>query len=119
MIDTPHLPWLTAILAAVLLVDALMSLRPPGFIADCLDGVGFPREWRWILIVIKLFAVAGLVAGLHYPGIGVAADVGVVGYFVCAAAAHVRARFLRSSFWINCLGMLAFSVIVLAVSYPP
>ncbi|BDD81848.1 hypothetical protein TPB0596_16110 [Tsukamurella pulmonis] len=116
-IDTPHWPALTVVLAAVLFGDALLSLRPPAFIRDCLDGVRFPRDWWWTLIVIKLVAVAGLLAGLWYPGVGVAANAGVVAYFVCAAIAHVRAGFLGSTFWVNCLGMLAFSTLVLIVSY--
>lgn len=117
MIDTPHLPLLTIALAVGLLGDALMSIRPPKFIRDCLDGVRFPRDWWWTLIVIKLGATAGLLAGLHYPGVGIAANVGVVMYFVCAMVAHLRAGFLNSTFWVNCLGMLMFSGVVLAVSY--
>lgn len=117
MIDTPHLPLLTIALAVVLLGDALMSIRPPQFIRDCLEGVRFPGDWWWTLIVIKLCAAAGLLLGLHYPGVGVAANIGVVMYFVCAAVAHLRAGFLNSTFWVNCLGMLMFSSAVLAVSY--
>lgn len=116
-IDTPHWPWLTVALAVVLLGDALMSLRPPAFIRDCLDGVRFPRDWWWTLVVIKLVAVGGLVAGLYYPGVGIAANAGVVAYFVCAAVAHVKAGFLGSTFWLNCLGMLAFATGVLILSY--
>lgn len=109
--------WPQAVLAAVMLGDALLSLRPPRFIRDCLDGVGLPRDWWWILIVIKLLAVSGLAVGLVVPGIGAAANAGVVAYFICAAVAHLRARFTRSSFWINCLGMLALSAACLVVSY--
>ncbi len=87
-----------------------MSVRPPMFIQRCLDGVGFPRDWWWTLIAIKLTATAGLLAGLKYPGIGFATAVGVVAYFGCAAYAHYRARFLGSEFWINCLGMLTLSL---------
>ena len=109
--------WLPLVLAGALLVDAALSLRPPGFIRECLDGVGFPREWWWTLIVIKGLAAVGLVAGTWLPGVGLAATVGVVAYFVCAAVAHVRARYLTSAFWINCLGMLTLAAVVLVVAF--
>ena len=43
-------------------------------------------------------------------------QIGVIAYFCAAAAAHVRAHFLGSAFWINCLGMLAFSIGVLILT---
>lgn len=109
--------WLPATLAAVLLFDAAASLRPPRFIRDCLDGVGFPREWWWTLIVIKTLAVIGLIVGIWVPGVALAANTGVLVYFVCAAVAHLRARFTGASFWLNCLGMLALSIVVLVFSF--
>lgn len=109
--------WPQTVLAAVLLGDALLSLRPPRFIRDCLDGVGFPREWWWTLIAIKTLAACGLVAGIWIPGVGLAANIGAVAYFACAAAAHLRARFLGPAFWANCLGMLLLSIASLALSY--
>lgn len=117
MADVPTLWWPTALLALALLVDALVSIRPPAFIRGCLDGVALPRDWWWALIVIKTLAAAGLVAGLVYDGVGLAANVGVVAYFLCAGYAHIRARFLGQEFWLNCLGMLSFAVGVLTVSY--
>lgn len=117
MSDTPTLWWPTTLLALTLFGDALLSIRPPAFIQACLDGVGLPRQWWWTLIVVKLLATAGLVAGLQYDGIGLAANTGVVAYFLCAAYAHIRARFLRQEFWLNCLGMLVLATAVLIVSY--
>lgn len=114
---TPEPWWPVAILALALLSDAVMSLRPPKFIRDCLDGVGFPREWWWALIVIKALAVVGLIAGLWVPGVALAANAGVIAYFICAAIAHIRARFFGQAFWLNCLGMLALSVAVLVLSF--
>lgn len=105
--------WPTVLLAVVLAGDAVMSIKPPSFARDCLDGVRFPRDWWWTLIVIKATAALGLLAGLWVPGVAVAANVGVIAYFVCAAVAHVRARFLGQAFWLNCLGMLALAVFVL------
>ncbi|MER6989090.1 DoxX family protein [Saccharopolyspora hirsuta] len=113
----PHVWWPTALLALVLLGDAAMSLKPPGFIQRCLEGVRLPREWWWTLVVIKLLAVAGLLVGLRYPGIALATNAAVIAYFVCAAYAHVRVRFLGREFWLNCLGMLTFSTAVLVFSH--
>ena len=112
----PDLWWPPAVLALVLLADAALSLRPPAFIRDCFDGVGFPREWWWTLIVVKVLAAAGLVAGIWVPGLALAAATGVVVYFLCAVAAHTRARFLGQAFWLNCLGMLALSIAVLLLT---
>lgn len=114
---TPELWWPPAVLALALFSDAAMSLRPPKFIRDCLNGVGFPREWWWALIVIKTLAVIGLIAGIWIPGIALAANTGVIVYFISAAAAHIRARFTWQAFWLNCLGMLALSIAVLVLSF--
>ncbi len=78
--------WPSLLLAAILLGDAALSLKPVPFIEACLSGVKLPKDWWWALIVIKCLD------------------------FCAAAAAHVRAHFLGSAFWINCLGMLAFSI---------
>lgn len=115
----PELWWPSTLLALVLFIDAVLSVRPPLFIRDCLTGVGFPRDWWWVLIVVKLLATAGLLVGLVVPGIGVAANIGVVAYFLVAVYAHIRARFLKQEFWLNCLGMLTLSVAALALSYRP
>lgn len=109
--------WPVAALAAMLLGDALLSLVPPKFIRDCLRGVHFPREWWWTLIVIKLLAVAGLIIGIFVPGIALAANIGVIAYFLCAAAAHIRAKFLRQSFWLNCLGFLAAAILTFLFTF--
>ncbi|MGO1508440.1 MAG: DoxX family protein [Microbacterium sp.] len=113
----PDLWWPPAVLALVLFIDAALSLRPPKFIRDCLNGVGFPREWWWTLIVIKTLAVIGLIAGIWIPGIALAANTGVILYFMSAAVSHIRARFLGQAFWLNCLGMLALSIAVFVLSF--
>lgn len=105
------------LLALTLAGDALISLRPPKFIRDCLDGVKFPREWRWSLIVIKLVAAAGLTLGTKRrdPAIGTTVSTGVLSYFFCAIAAHLRARFLGTG-WLGCLGMTGFAASTLALN---
>ncbi len=117
MILLPSLSWPYLLLAAVLVVDALLTIRPPGFISDCLDGVGFPRAWWWVLILVKLLAAAGLILGIWVAGVGFAANVGVIAYFLAAAVAHLRARWFGTAFWVNCLGMLGLSLGVLVLSF--
>lgn len=113
----PGVWWLPALLALVLFSDVALSIRPLTFIRDCLDGVNFPRDWWWTLIVIKTLAVVGLVTGIWVPGVAFAANVGVVVYFCCAAAAHIRARNLGQAFWMNCLGLLGLSLAVFVLSF--
>lgn len=112
----PDPQWPIIALAALLAFDVALSLKPPRFIRDCLDGVHFPPEWWWTLIVIKTTAVVGLLCGLFVPGVALAANIGVSVYFSCAAVAHIRARFLGAAFWFNCLGFLAAAVATLIIT---
>ncbi|MEJ5998759.1 DoxX family protein [Corynebacterium sp. H130] len=103
-------------LAIALLADAAMSVKPMRFIADCLNGVRFPRQWWWALIYIKILAVTGLIVGLWDNTIGISATTGIVAYFLAASIAHFKAKLLNQSFWINCLGMLIFSGVTLTLA---
>ncbi len=105
-------------MAAVLAGDALISIKPPKFISRCLSGVNFPRDWWWALIGIKTLAAAGLTAGaaIDNASVTTTVSVGVLGYFIFAIIAHMKARFLKQEFWVNCLGMTALSAAVLAVN---
>ncbi len=105
------------VLAVVLLGDVALSIRPVKFIRECLHGVGFPEDWWWVLIVVKLLAASGLIVGIWVPGVAFSANVGVIVYFLCAAASHIRAKATGSAFWINCLGMLALSGLTLVLSF--
>lgn len=117
MFGTPDPVWPVIVLAVFVGSDALMSIRPPKFIVDCLNGVGFPLEWGWALVWVKTVAVAGLIVGIWQPGVGVAAVAGIIAYFVAASVAHLRSGFMNSTFWVNCLGMLALSIAVLLYSF--
>ncbi|MGW4030461.1 DoxX family protein [Streptomyces sp. NPDC004838] len=115
--ELPSPVWPILILLGIQAGDAAMTLRPPGFIVDCLDGVRFPRDWWWVLITFKAASVVGLVVGLWVPGVAMTTTAAIVVYFLAAAASHIRARALNSAFWVNCLGMLLLSLAVLVVSF--
>lgn len=109
--------WAPALLAVILLGDVAISLKPIAFVRQCLESVNLPQRWWWVLIIIKLLAAAGLIAGIWIPGIALAANVGVIAYFLCAAFAHIRAGATGMAFRVNCLGMLALSIVLLIISY--
>ncbi|QNQ90917.1 hypothetical protein GP475_09920 [Corynebacterium poyangense] len=117
MILLPSWWVLPVLLALVLLVDVALSVKPVGFIRDCLHSVHFPENWWWVLLVVKTLAAIGLIAGIWIPGVAFAANSGVVGYFICAAVAHLRAKATGAAFWLNCVGMLVLSCAILALSF--
>ncbi|HJE78216.1 MAG TPA: DoxX family protein, partial [Brevibacterium epidermidis] len=63
----PEPVWPVIVLAVIVFGDGLLTFRPPRAIAACLDGVGFPREWWWVIAVVKFLAAAGLVTGIWIP----------------------------------------------------
>ncbi|MFI6029859.1 DoxX family protein [Amycolatopsis magusensis] len=62
------------------------------FVVDPLKQYGVPRSWWNWLAFAKSAGAVGLVVGLFVPVIGIAAAVGLILYFLGAAATTVRAR---------------------------
>ncbi len=83
---------LSVLLAVLLAGSAVAELRGVPAVVTSITGVGWPREQIWVLAVIELVGAVGLLVGLAVPGIGVAAAVGAVLYFVGAVASHLRLR---------------------------
>lgn len=54
--------------------------------------VGVPEHRLWPLATLEIAGAAGLLIGLVWSPLGVAAAVGVILYFVGALGAHARAR---------------------------
>jgi hypothetical protein len=115
--ELPSPVWPILILLAIQAGDAVIMVRPPKLIVDCLEGVRFPREWWWVLIAAKAASVVGLTVGLWVSGVAMTTTAAIVVYFLAAAASHLRARALGSTFWVNCLGMLLLSLAVLIGSF--
>jgi hypothetical protein len=105
--------WPLAALAAIQLIDGIVSLKPLPFVADCLEGVQFPRRHWWMLPPIKFAATAGLVTGIWLEPLAVLTTAALVTYFVVALVMHLRARDFRRYLYVNCLGMLAVSSVIL------
>jgi hypothetical protein len=57
-----------------------------------MNKVRFPEDRLWLLATAEFAGAAGLVAGLFWWPIGVAAAIGAVLYFVGALISHLRVR---------------------------
>ncbi|MCU1642913.1 MAG: hypothetical protein JWN03_3188 [Nocardia sp.] len=99
----------SAVLAALLVFSAVGKLRKDAAQVKVMETVGFPLDKLWLLAASELAGDVGLVVGLFWWPIGVAAAVGVILYFVGAVVAHVRVRDNPT----NAVVMLAVAIAVL------
>ncbi|GGL07235.1 DoxX family protein [Nocardia jinanensis] len=83
-----------AIVTAVLnAADSFAGFARAKFVLANSAEVGVPRSWLPWLGVLKLAGAAGVVLGiLGMKGVGLAAAVGLVLFFIGALIAHLRAR---------------------------
>jgi hypothetical protein len=82
----------TALLALALGYSAARKLTHRPEVVQTYTRVGVPEERLDQLAAILLAGALGLVVGLFWPPIGVAAGVGILVYFAVAIAAHFRAN---------------------------
>lgn len=54
------------------------------------DRVQVSRRWMVPLGLLLASGAAGLLAGFAVPGLGAAAAIGLILYFICAVSAHLR-----------------------------
>jgi hypothetical protein len=78
------------LLAAILAAAAVRKLSHREEVVASYERVGVPPERLDHLAFILLAGAAGLVIGLFWAPIGIAAAIGVICYFVLAIVAHVR-----------------------------
>jgi Flp pilus assembly protein TadB len=101
------------LLALVLLVSARAKLTHDKRLVDGLTGIGVPLGMFPFLAACEIAGAAGLVAGLWYAPLGIAAAIGVVLYFIGAAGAHLRKRDFKGL--PNALVLLIFAAVVLSL----
>ncbi len=86
-----------AVLGAVMLtLSASLKLRgDERSISVIHDVIGVPMTWFPWLAGCELAGATGLLVGIAWAPIGVAAAVGVVAYFVLAIGSHIRVNDLK------------------------
>jgi DoxX-like family len=84
------------VLAAALAFAAIRKFSHRPEVVRSYNRVGVPEERLNLLALILLAAAAGLVVGLWWAPLGIAAAVGAIVYFALALAAHIRASDLEN-----------------------
>jgi hypothetical protein len=101
------------LLAALLVFAAARKLTHRPDVVETYTRVGVPEDRLDLLAWILLAGAAGLIAGLLWAPLGVAAAVGLVVYFLLAIAAHVRAGDARNLPTPVAMELLAVAALVL------
>ena len=82
---------LSSLLAAALAYSAIRKLSHDEEVVGTYVRAGVPEEWLDQLALVLLAAAAGLIAGLFWAPLGIAAALGMTCYFIVAVGFHVRA----------------------------
>ena len=83
-----------AIIMSLLLVSSGVAKlrRNPNLVHGLHEVVGVPLRWIPWLAVCEFAGAAGLLIGIVWWPLGIAAAIGVVAYFIGASIGHVRVK---------------------------
>ncbi len=81
----------TILLSLVLVASAFGKLTKAPQVVENLDRAKVPHPWYPGLAALEVAGAVGLLVGLGVAGLGIAAAIGVIGYFVGALIFHFRA----------------------------
>ena len=82
---------LSSLLAALLAFSAIRKLSHDEGVVRTYVRAGVPEEWLDRLALILLAGAAGLIVGVFWTPLGIAAALAVTCYFAVAVAFHIRA----------------------------
>jgi hypothetical protein len=106
------------LLAATLAFAAVRKLSHRPDVVHSYARVGVPEDKLDYLAVILLAGALGLLAGLLWAPVGIAAAIGVIAYFVLAVAAHIRADDLENLPTPAVIELLAVAALALRLATP-
>ena len=104
------------LLAALLAFAAARKLSHRETVVQTYVRVGVPEDKLDYLAMILLAGAAGLLLGLLWAPIGVAAAIGVICYFIVAIASHIRAHDERNLPTPLAIALIAVAALVLQLA---
>jgi hypothetical protein len=106
----------SSLLAALMAFAAVRKLSHRPEVVETYVRVGVPEERLDYLAAILLAGAAGLIVGLLWAPIGVAAAIGVVTYFALAVTTHIRADDAENLPTPVAMELMAIAALVLRVA---
>lgn len=85
------------LLSFVLVFSGRSKLVKDADVTATMTKLGVPLSWFAPLALVEFAGAAGLLIGIFYRPLGIAAGVGVALYFVGAVIAHARASDIKGS----------------------
>ena len=101
------------VLAVALAVSAINKLSHRDAVVQTYAKLGVAEERLNLLAILLLAGAAGLVVGIWWPAIGIAAAIALVLYFLSAVLVHLRANDARNLPTPLVLGVLAAVTLIL------
>jgi hypothetical protein len=121
--DTAYLA-ITILFAAMVAFSGLGKIRRDPRMVRVIHGiVGVPMEYFPLLAACEFAGGLGLVLGIWWPRLGVAAGIGLVIYFVGAIVSHLRVGDVKGIgpavfMWVLAAGALALRVLTYKPAAP-
>lgn len=82
---------ITILLASMMVFSGVGKLRrDPRIVRVIHEIIGVPMTYFPLLAACEFAGAVGLVLGIWWPSLGVAAGIGLILYFVCAIVSHLR-----------------------------
>jgi DoxX-like family len=82
---------ITIVLAAVVTFSGVGKIRHDAHIVQVIhEVIGVPMKYFVVLAACEFAGAVGLIAGIWWPALGMAAGAGLVIYFVGAVVSHLR-----------------------------
>jgi DoxX-like protein len=106
----------SVLLAAALAYSAVRKLGHRPEVVRTYVRVGVPEDKLNYLAIVLLAGAAGLLAGLLWAPIGIAAAIGITCYFILATGFHIRARDMRNLPTPLALAVIAAAALVLRLA---
>ena len=108
---------ITIVVAAMMALSGVMKLRhDPKVVHVVHEVIGVPLKYFPLMAACLFAGALGLVLGIWWPLVGIAAGVGLVVYFVGAAVAHLRVGDVKGMGSASVMLILSVAALVLRVT---